>query len=150
MLLFRTTMQISRLPPIWRLPGLSPDRRRLVFRLIPLLTLSSAMIAVLPFRRAIRFGSIPVGRPRPISMADAVWAIETAARYLPLRTKCIEKGLAAQRLLRRSGRDARLHYGARTEGGGQGLCAHVWVSVEGKVILGGEEAPAFAEIAAFP
>lgn len=108
------------------------------------------MIAVLPFRRAIRFGSIPLGRPQAISMADAVWAVETAARYLPLRTKCIEKGLAAQRLLRRSGRDARLHYGARIEGGGRKLCAHVWVSVEGEVVIGGEEAPPFAEITVFP
>lgn len=143
-------MHISRLPPVWRLPGLSTDRRRLLFRLILLLTISSAMVAVLPFRRAIRFGSIPLGRPQPISMEDALWAIETAARYLPFRTMCIEKGLAAQRLLRERGRHARLHYGARTEGSGRRVGAHVWVSVEGTIILGGEEAPAFAEIAAFP
>jgi hypothetical protein len=63
---------------------------------------------------------------------------------------CIEKGLAVQRLLRSSGVDARLHYGARHAPKTGKLEAHVWVTVAGEVIFGGEEAAAYAELARYP
>lgn len=69
---------------------------------------------------------------------------------MPWRTMCIEKGIAAQRLLRRAGLDARLHYGARHATDSGALEAHVWVSVADMIVIGGEEAPNFAEIAIFP
>jgi hypothetical protein len=63
---------------------------------------------------------------------------------------CIEKGLATQRMLREAGIDAVLHYGARHADDSGKLQAHVWVSVAGETIIGGEEAPDFAEIATYP
>jgi hypothetical protein len=75
--------------------------------------------------------------------------VEAAGRRLPWRTVCIEKGLAAQRLLRQGGADARLHYGARHSDTGK-LEAHVWVSVEDTVVIGGEEADGFAELGVYP
>ena len=71
------------------------------------------------------------------------------SRRLPWRTKCIEKGLAVQRLLRSGGVDALLHYGARHAENGM-LEAHVWVSVDGETVIGGDEAPGFAELAQYP
>ena len=63
---------------------------------------------------------------------------------------CIEQGIAGQRMMRRAGINARLHYGAHPGDGDAKLSAHVWVSVDGDVVLGGEEAVDFAEVAVFP
>jgi hypothetical protein len=79
-----------------------------------------------------------------------VSAIETAARRLPWRVVCIQKGIAAQRMLRRRGLDAVLHYGIGNDRDRDRLDAHVWVSVDGAPVIGGEEARAFAPVAAFP
>ena len=109
------------------------------------------MVAIGPFRRAIQLGSVAL-RPRwsPIAIAEVVWAVEAAARRIPLRTKCLEQGIAVQRLLRLGGVDARLHYGARHALAHRDLEAHVWVTVGGKGVIGEKVAHAFAEIASYP
>jgi hypothetical protein len=63
---------------------------------------------------------------------------------------CIEKGLTVQRMLRAAGADAVLHYGARHHPDTRKLQAHVWVTVGGKAVIGGEEAPEFAPVAVYP
>jgi len=143
-------MQVTRTPALLRFYRLAPERRRLLLRAWAVLTVASAAIAFLPFRIAIRYGAIPLGRPQRTSSVDCVGAVESAARRMPWRAMCIEKGVAVQRLLRRSGADARLHYGARHAADGGTLEAHVWVSVAGMIVIGGEEAADFAEIAIFP
>ena len=81
---------------------------------------------------------------------DWVWAVEAAARRSPWSTACIQKGLAVQRLLRHEGVDAALHYGARIADDEAKLEAHVWVSVDGAIMIGEEDASRFVEIAIFP
>ena len=115
-----------------------------------LLTGASVGVAVLPFRIAIRFGAVRLGRRSDASEEDAVWAVETASRLVPWRTVCIQKGLATQRILRAAGSDAILHYGARHASNAGKLEAHVWVTIDGHDVIGGEEAAAFAELAAYP
>jgi hypothetical protein len=63
---------------------------------------------------------------------------------------CIEKGLAVQRILRSSGVNAVLHYGARHHSETSRLEAHVWVTVDGRPVIGGEDAPEFASVATYP
>ena len=144
------TMQKAKTHPVARLRRQSPERRRLLLSASTLLTVASAAVAALPFRKAIRFGSVPIGRETPLILDDLVWAIEAAARHLPWRTLCIEQGLAGQRLLRRRGVDASLHYGIRHHPESDKLEAHVWVTVNGRPIIGGEEVPGFAEVARYP
>jgi len=84
------------------------------------------------------------------SPQDYVWAVEALARRVPWRTVCIQKGVAVQRLLRMHGWNAVLHYGARNPGGASDLEAHVWVSVDDAIVIGGEEAGGFVEIARYP
>jgi hypothetical protein len=132
-----------------RLRRLEGRRRWLLLRAAGLLGVSSAMVALFPFQRAIRFGSLAL-HDGPVSIGDVVWAVEAAARRVPWRAMCIEKGLAVQRMLRSGGVDAILHYGARHGPDGGRLEAHVWVSVGGDTILGGEQAADFAELATFP
>src|SRR5689334_14057452 len=124
--------------PLVRLRRLNGERRRLLLRAAALLILASAAVALLPFRRAIRFGCVPPGDARR-STEDVVWAVEAAALRVPGRTMCIEKGLVVQRLLRLGGVEAILHYGARHHGETCKLEAHVWVTVDGRPVIGGAE-----------
>lgn len=142
-------MQMMRAPALVRLYRMDRERRRLLLWALLLLTAASAAVAALPFRVAIRFGAVPLKGRAARRPAECVKAIESVSRRLPWRTKCIEKGLAVQRLLRSGGVDALLHYGARHAENGM-LEAHVWVSVDGETVIGGDEAPGFAELAQYP
>lgn len=129
----------------WRLPA---RRQRLLIEAAASLALASAGLALLPFKRAIRLGSTSLGKSSTDTASEVVSAVEAAARRLPWRNVCIHKGIAAQRMLRRRGFDATLHYGIGNEG--DTLAAHVWVSLDGVPVIGGEEARSFAPVGAFP
>lgn len=115
-----------------------------------LLTVASALVAWCPFKIAIRFGSVPIKSSANLLPVDCVSAVEAAARKLPWRTMCIEKGLTVQRMLRNRGVNAILHYGVRHHPESGKLQAHVWVTVAGHPVIGGEEAPAFAAVVCYP
>ena len=131
----------------WR----SHDRRYrlLVAEAAAGLLLSAVAIRLLPFRRAVRLGARPLGRQAALDPAAAVRAVDGATNHLPLRLACFPRGLALQRMLRRRGIDARLHYGVGTQPGGA-LKAHVWVSVGDAILIGGAEAPAYRPLAVYP
>jgi len=143
------TMRFLPSQPLARVRNLTLERARLLLSAALWLTAASAAVALLPFKRAIMFGCVEVARDPTATIHDYRTAVETVSRRLPWRTMCIEKGLALQRLLRRAGVDAVLHYGVRALAGGTPE-AHVWVCVNGEPIIGGEEAHRFAEIATYP
>jgi hypothetical protein len=135
-----------------RFRRLARNHQWLVVEAAMMVALASAAIRLMPFRRSIRFGAVALAR-RPkdaASTADCVWAVEASTRRLPWRTVCIQKGIALQRMLRKRGIDARLHYGARTDPLSGELEAHVWVTVGGEAVIGGAEAANFAEVAVYP
>jgi hypothetical protein len=132
-----------------RLRRLNGAQWGLFLRASVLLGLAFVAVAVLPFRSAIRFGSVPLG-DRSWKEGEIIWAVEAAARRSPWRTACIEKGLVAQRMLRSAGVKAILHYGARHHPETGKLEAHVWVTVGARPVIGGAEAAAFAPIATYP
>jgi hypothetical protein len=134
---------------LMRFRRLDAEQRRQLLRASFWLTVCSFAVAAMPFRTAIRLGSIPCA-PRAGPAETILWAIGAAARRLPWRTMCIEKGLAAQRMLRADGVDALLHYGARHDPDTGKLQAHVWVTVDGRAVVGGEEAQGFAPVATYP
>src|SRR5689334_2389496 len=139
-------MQVMRLvAKFWRL---EPGRRALLMEAAATLALASAALALLPFKLAIRTGIVPLRGDLRGDAQEVVAAVEAAAGRLPWRNMCIHKGIAAQRMLRRRGLDARLHYGIGKDDGR--LAAHVWVSLDGVPVIGGEEARAFAPVGAFP
>ena len=142
-------MHVTKAPTVARLRQLSASQMRLLLRATVLLGLASAAVSVLPFRMAIRLGSVRLGRQTG-SIEECVWAVEAAARRIPWRAMCIEKGLAVQRMLRSRGVEAILHYGARHHRETGNLEAHVWVMVDSQPIVGGAEAPEFAPIATYP
>jgi NADPH-dependent 2,4-dienoyl-CoA reductase/sulfur reductase-like enzyme len=112
------------------------------------LMVASLKVQLLPFRRITSaILRHETSQPRPVDLAQLRWAVQAAARRCPLRTKCIEMAIALQAMLRRRGVSSTLHYGVRR--GGEGLAAHVWLSVGDELVLGGEAAPDFACVAAF-
>lgn len=105
-----------------------------------------------PSGSSIESAAIPLPRRARKDPAKAlervVRAIEYVAPRLPFRALCYQRGLAAQRMLRRRGIDAILHYGARQAD--HDLTAHVWVTVGPTIVIGGEARPGYVEVARFP
>src|SRR5665213_3764345 len=98
----------------------------------------------MPFRRLAASASRPraPARGRSSPPAKIRWAVEAWARRVPWKAVCFQRGLAAHVMLRRRGLNSILHYGvARKEE--EGLAAHVWISLDGTILLGGREAPDF-------
>ena len=87
-------------------------------------------------------------QPQLVDCGRLRWAIWAVARRLPLRTKCIEMAVCLHAMLRRRGIASTLHYGIRRDDVGN-LGAHVWLSIDGQVVIGGEAAPDFACVATF-
>jgi hypothetical protein len=75
-----------------------------------------------------------------------VWAVETAARHMPLANTCLTQALAAQVLLARRGYPALLRIGV-VKGDKDNLQAHAWVESEGEVVIGGYELERYAHLA---
>lgn len=142
-------MPTPRASSVVRLRRLNGRQKRLLLRAAALLGMASASVVLLPFRIAVRFGSVKLGAGG-VSPDECVWAVEAASKRLPWRTVCIEKGLTVQRMLRSAGTDAILHYGARNDPESGKLQAHVWVTVDGRDVIGGAEAADFAPIAVYP
>lgn len=76
--------------------------------------------------------------------------MEALGRRMPFRALCLQQGIAFQWMLRRRGINAVLHYGIFLPEGGGDMLAHVWVSVDGKVLLGHREREGYAEVARYP
>jgi hypothetical protein len=70
--------------------------------------------------------------------ADIVWAVGAAARRMPLRLLCYERGIAACHMLSRRGLAATFHYGVGRDDGD--LAAHVWVTSGPLPVIGCAEA----------
>lgn len=116
------------------------------------LAVASLAIRLLPFRRvaaAAARGGAEGAAGDGEAIARVRWAVDAWGRRVPWRAVCFQRGLAAHWMLRRRGIASLLHYGVgRLES--DRLAAHVWVSVGGRDVIGGEEAPKFACLATFP
>ncbi len=111
------------------------------------LAAASAAIRLLPFRRLVAaVARAPKRSRRPAGGARLRWAVRAWQRRVPWRAVCFQSALALQMMLKRRGVPSVLHYGIARE---EGLKAHVWLSVDGATVMGGEEAPRFSEVAAF-
>ena len=142
-------MVAFRLP---RLHRLSAADWLLLGEALPTLVWASLAIAFRPFRRVAAAASQPrqhARNPDARAARKIAWAVDAWARRVPWRAVCFQRGLAAHRMLRRRGYDSVLHYGVAQEDL-KGLSAHVWVTLAGQPVIGGEEAPQFSCLIAFP
>jgi hypothetical protein len=123
---------------------------RLLAEALAAVAAASVAIGAAPFRTVGRFASRQPADPRapaPGEIDRLRRAVLAWARRAPWRVVCFQQALALQILLRRRGIASTLHYGIAQE---DALKAHVWLSVEEEIAIGGEEAPRFTQIACFP
>jgi Transglutaminase-like superfamily len=151
----------SSFPPrgrLSRLIAMRRERRELLVEALAELALSAFAIRFRPFRQCLRAGSIGLGPASHTAPELLTEIVERAASMVPFRAKCFQQGLALQRMARRRGIDARLHYGIATRRLGSvarssqpdNLHAHVWITVGGAGVLGHEQAPNFREVLQSP
>ena len=118
------------------------------------LAVASLAVRFVPFRvitRTLEWGEHDFEKdPRRADAlaAEVSVAVRRASRRSPWRNVCIHRGLATQWMLRRRGLDARFHYGLSHTN--SVLSAHVWVSLNGLVVMGEEEASHYKCVAEFP
>ena len=113
------------------------------------LALASLAVKLRPFEALVRArNSVRAELAEGVALDQLVWAISAAQRRSWLRAKCMESALALRAILHRRGGTATLHYGIRNAAD-EGLQAHVWLSVGGEIVIGGDVAALFTEVAAF-
>ena len=134
---------------IKRFLALDLTQKLLVVEAFWSLLIASAAIQLMPLRRVFRMAARPLGRKKGADVRQGVWAVEVVAARVPWKTVCFQKGLALQAMLRRRGIDAQLHYGVGFDAE-RSVRAHVWVSAEGDIVIGGTEAPEFRLLASMP
>lgn len=115
------------------------------------LTAASLAIRLLPFRKVAAAASRGAGDALPdeVRLRKLRWAVTAWAKRVPWRAVCFQRGLAFHWMLQRRGIASRLHYGVAPSGEA-GLAAHVWISVGGRIWMGGDEAPRFECLKIFP
>ena len=116
------------------------------------LLLASLALRLLPFARIASLAARGQGRAVPFDPGRAARigrAVEAAARRVPGPPRCFARGLAAQAMLVARGARPSLCYGARPDAA-VGVSAHVWVRLDGRDVIGGEEAVGLALLARFP
>lgn len=140
---------MTTLDTIARLVRTVPARRALLFEAGWNLVRARAAIRWRPFTAAIAFGAIPLGPRQPGAGDELADAVRAVAARVPWRSVCLDQSLALQRALRRRGLDGRLHYGISAPALGP-LGAHAWVVLDGRTLLGGDQAVGHQPVAVFP
>jgi hypothetical protein len=108
------------------------------------------MLRLLPFKQiAAKIGGVSAtDRTTSPDIRKVRWAVETAARHLPLSLTCLPQAFAASWMLTARGGRPLLHYGvAKTE---TGFESHAWVELDGKPVIGHRVANRFTLLATFP
>jgi hypothetical protein len=126
--------------------------KALLAETVATLAWSSALIGLLPFKRVVATAEAPFPRRREAGTVDVQRlrrAVLSARRRVPWKAVCIQSALCLHLMLRRRGVVSVLHYGIASHSDAP-LKAHVWLSVGGEILLGGEEAPNFTCVATFP
>ncbi|HEX8669451.1 MAG TPA: lasso peptide biosynthesis B2 protein [Allosphingosinicella sp.] len=118
-----------------------------------LLVLAGASLAIklLPFRWVASAAGRQVD-PRSDdwwTVKKVRWAVNATAQRVFWKAVCFQRGLAVHVMLRRRGIPSVLHYGVAKPRTGR-MAAHVWVTVGGRSVVGGEEAADYACVGTFP
>ena len=133
---------------------LSGAERGLRLKAVLLLAATRVGLWLLPFQTLYRTLNAVAGMrtgmlgPAPASPVKVAWAVELAARYMPVFTTCLTQALSTQFLLVRRGHPATLHIGVLKDDEGR-LQAHAWVESGGEAVIGGHELERYTPLATF-
>lgn len=134
----------------------SPHHRLLFIEAVLRLGWAKLVVHAVPFRWiAPGFGRVQTESPLTISPADRAvavdvsWAVQAAARHVPLRFVCLPQAIAAQQMLRRRGIASTLYFGAALDAGKSGLLTHAWLRAGDKIVTGEDQAARHRRLAWF-
>ncbi len=132
----------------------------LAIEALAFLGISRAVLAVLPFRIAMRGLGLrlaeggglddadrngPAPSPIVLLIGDAV---RRAASVAPFKAVCLQQAVAASLMLRRRGYRTQIHFGVTKDEGGA-LIAHAWSRCHGKLVTGAQQMPHYQPISVF-
>jgi len=131
--------------------------RRLFLEALLSLAWAKLLVHTVPFRWiAARLGRPQVETPATITAAeralavDISWAVQAAARHVPLGFVCLPQAIAAQRMLRRRGLASTLYLGVATDREKtDAITAHAWLRAGDKIVTGEGEAARHRVLASF-
>lgn len=136
--------------------NLTADRLRMVEAALAL-ALAHMVVFWLPPRVLARVltRDQPATVPNPETVAPesfararaAALAVRRACRRLPWQNRCLARALALRLMLAWRGVACTIRFGVRKQDGG--VRAHAWLSIGPHVLIGGEDADGFREIARF-
>lgn len=113
------------------------------------LALASIMLLVLPFRWLAKRLSAMDGSgglsPDPDLLDRIGIAVRTAAGNVPWRSDCFSQSIAGQKLLKHHGYRGTIHLGVERSGK-EKLAGHAWLTCNGTMITGGEDAGRYTEM----
>jgi hypothetical protein len=128
-----------------RFGELSWNEQLLLLRGLFVVAVTRAALCVCPLLTA-RDAAAKAARGRKMyAVAQLVWAVTVASRYVPSAT-CLTQALALHALLMHSGHQSRVEIGV---GKRSRFEAHAWVVCDGKVVLGATEAGRYRPIFAW-
>ncbi len=107
-----------------------------------------AALWALPFARlmtSLHWHSLTASRNARADIRCIRWAVEAAARHLPVSLTCLPQALAAAWMLQARGHAPDLLYGVSA-----GFAAHAWVELEGMPVVGHRAAAGFTVLTRFP
>jgi hypothetical protein len=119
--------------------------QRLLAKSILLLGTIRLGLWLLPFRTVRRLltrmtcRTTTLPEAEQISVERVAWAVAVTSQYIPAAT-CLTQAIATQVLLGRQGHAACLRIGVAYSAAGQ-FQAHAWVEYQGRVVIGGTDAP---------
>jgi hypothetical protein len=130
---------------------------RLFLEALRCLAWAKILVHTLPFPRlARRLGQAQTQTAPMISPGDRTvavqisWAVQAAARHVPLGFVCLPQAMAAQRMLRRRGLATTLYFSAAFAKGKKArLQAHAWLRAGDKIVTGEEQMAGHPAVAWF-
>lgn len=131
--------------------------RRLFLEAAGSLLWAKFLVHAIPFRRlAPQLGRSQAETPATLTAreralaVDVSWAVQAAARHVPLGFVCLPQAIAAQRMLRRRGVPTTLYLGVATSPENPAsLAAHAWLRAGDKIVTGEGEAARHRVLATF-
>jgi hypothetical protein len=119
------------------------------------LVIATFAVAVLPLRNFGGLAAVPDPRREGPQQTGAqigrevCWAIVACAARLPWRTGCLQRGIAAQIMLKRRGIPSVLHFDGAIHDG-HALAAHIWTRDLNLRLINDETDSRFVPLAPFP
>jgi Transglutaminase-like superfamily len=127
-----------------RLLALDTSDRILIVRALGWVLLARAGLWFVPFSRLRSVADRVTRGGRPADPRRIAWAVEAVARRVP-RASCLTQALAADAMLRRSGRLPDLRIGVVKD---RDLFeAHAWVELENTVLIGNHDLHRYTPLA---